>query len=304
MIEQLWIVVVLVAAGLQTARNAGQKHLSGRMSALSATWVRFGFGLPFAVGYLVWAVLWFDLELPALGAAFLVPAVFAAVLQISGTVLLVILFRLRNFAVGSTYVRTEAIIAAAIGTLFFEESLDPFGWGAVVISVAGVVIISMARSGIGGLALVGSVFNPAAGIGLLSGFGYALASFFIRQASLSFEHPNFALTASVTLVTVITLQTAGLGLYILATRPGDFAEIAKLWKPSLFVGVTSAFGSMGWFTAMTIQRVAYVKALAQIEFLFALAVSILFFGERSTPREMIGMALVAVGIVVLVLFAK
>lgn len=302
--EHLWIVIVLVAAALQTGRNAGQKHLGGRMSALSATWVRFGFGLPFAVGYLVWAVVWFDLGVPALGAAFLVPASVAAFLQIAGTVLLVILFRLRNFAVGSTYVRTETIIAAALGTWFFGETLDPFGWGAVVISVVGVVMISMVRSGIGGMALAGSVFNPSAGIGIVSGFTFALASFLIRQASLSFGHPNFALTASVTLVTVITLQTVGLGLYILISRPRDFLEIARLWKPSLFVGVTSAFGSMGWFTAMTIQRVAYVKALAQIEFLFALAVSILFFGEKSTPREMIGMALVAVGIVVLVLFAK
>ena len=61
---------------------------------------------------------------------------------------------------------------------------------------------------------------------------------------------------------------------------------------------------MGWFTAMTIQKVSYVKALAQVEFIFALGVSILFFQECSTRNEMFGMVLVALGIVVLVLFAK
>jgi drug/metabolite transporter (DMT)-like permease len=302
--EHLWIAIVLVSAGLQTARNAGQKHLSGRMSALSATWVRFGYGLPFACLYLAWAVIWFDLEIPALERDFLIPSAMAAFLQVAGTVLLIFLFRLRNFAVGSTYVRSEVIVAAILGTAFFGETIGMVGWTAIILSVAGVVMISVVRSGIGGTTFIGSAFNLSAGIGLMAGLVFALGSFFIREASLSFGHPNFALTASVTLVTVITLQTVALGLYILVTRPSDFLTIAKLWKPSLFVGITSAFGSMGWFTAMTIQRVSYVKALAQIEFIFALAVSVLFFRERSTREEMFGMVLVAVGIVVLVLFAK
>lgn len=302
--EHLWIAIVLVAAGLQTARNAGQKHLSGRMSAMSAAWVRFGYGLPFAILYLLWAMIWFDLEIPELGPDFLIPSAIAAILQVAGTALLIFLFRLRNFAVGSTYVRSEVILAAIVGTAFFGETVGIVGWIAILLSVAGVVMISLVRSGIGGRVLIGSVFNLSAGVGVMAGLAYALGSFFIREASLSFGHPNFALTASVTLVTVITLQTVALGLFILVTRPSDFRAIARLWKPGLFVGVTSAFGSMGWFTAMTIQKVSYVKALAQVEFIFALAVSILFFHERSTRNEMFGMVLVAIGIVVLVLFAK
>ncbi|MDE0810339.1 MAG: DMT family transporter [Alphaproteobacteria bacterium] len=302
--EHLWIAIVLLSAGLQTARNAGQKHLSGRMSALSATWVRFGYGLPFAVLYLVWAVTWFDQKIPELGPNFLIPSAMAAFLQVAGTVLLIFLFRMRNFAIGSTYVRSEAIVAAILGTTFFGETVGLVGWIAITISVAGVVMISLVRSGIGGAVLVGSIFNLSAGVGLMAGLAYALGSFFIREASLSFGHTNFMLTASVTLVTVITIQTVALGLFLLITKPSDFLAIARLWKSGLFVGVTSAFGSMGWFTAMTIQKVSYVKALAQVELIFALGVSILFFQERSTRNEMFGMALVALGIVVLVLFAK
>ena len=58
-----------------------------------------------------------------------------------------------------------------------------------------------------------------------------------------------------------------------------------------------------WFTAMTIERAAYVKALGQIEFVFAIAVSTLIFKEKSTLRELFGMCLVAAGIVVLLLYA-
>ena len=302
--EHLWIVLILVSAALQTARNAGQKHLGARLSALTATWVRFGFGLPFALIYLFCVLHWFDVEVPELGSGFLIPALLAGMLQISSTVLLVLLFRMRNFAIGSTYVRTETIIAAILGSLFFGEVIDFFGWFAITISVVGVIIISLVRSGIKGITLIGSFFDISAVIGLLSGFGFALGSFFIRQASLSFGHPNFALTASLTLVTIITLQTVFLGGFILIWKPKDFIAIGKLWKPSLFVGITSAFGSIGWFTAMTIQRVAYVKVIAQVEFLFALAVSIMFFGERPTFREVIGMLMIAIGILVLLLFAN
>lgn len=302
--EHLWIAIVLVAAGLQTARNAGQKHLSGRMSALAAAWVRFGYGLPFAVLYLWTVLVWFELEIPELGSAFLIPSAIAAFLQVAGTALLILLFRLRNFAIGSTYVRSEAVVAAIIGSIFFGEVIGWVGWSAIIISVMGVLVISGERSGIGGAALVRSIFNLSAGVGLLAGLAYALGSFFIREASLSFGHSNFMLTASVTLVTVITLQTVALGLFLAVTEPGAFRAIAGLWKPGLMVGVTSAFGSMGWFTAMTIQKVSYVKALAQVEFIFALGVSILFFKERSTRAELVGMALVAIGIIVLVLFAN
>ena len=54
--EHLWVVIVLIATALQTARNAGQKRLAEELSAASATWVRFVFGLPIAAIYCL--VLW------------------------------------------------------------------------------------------------------------------------------------------------------------------------------------------------------------------------------------------------------
>ena len=212
--EDLWIPIVLVAAALQTARNAGQKHLSTRVSPWQAAWVRFGFGLPIALIYLVIVLAGFDLPFPPLTGKFLVPALVAALMQIAGTVFLIRLFRLRNFAIGSTFVRTEAIIAAVLGSVVFSESIDLWGWLAIVISVTGVVLISVVRSTTRRTSLLGSIFNASAGVGLLAGFGFALASFFIRQASLSFADDNFVYTAAVTFIVVIGLQTLVLGLFI------------------------------------------------------------------------------------------
>jgi len=303
-VEDLWIPIVLVAAALQTARNAGQKHLSTRVSPWLAAWVRFGFGLPIALIYLVIVLAGFDLPFPPLTGKFLVPALVAALMQIAGTVFLIRLFRLRNFAIGSTFVRTEAIIAAVLGSVVFSESIDLWGWLAIVISVTGVVLISVVRSTVRRTSLLGSIFNASAGVGLLAGFGFALASFFIRQASLSFADDNFVYTAAVPFIVVIGLQTLVLGLFIGLFERQEFRKLLGVWRPSLFVGVTSAIGSIGWFTAMTIQRVSFVKALAQIEFVFALFVAILVFKEHPTRVEILGMVLIAIGIVVLLLFAR
>ena len=302
--EHLWIAIVLVSAALQTARNAGQKYLSGHLSALSATWIRFVFGLPFALLYLSILINYSPFKLDILNQDFLVSCALAALCQLSGTAFLIILFRLRNFAIGSTYVRTEVVVAAFIGTVFFDELISVMGWVAIFISVSGVIIISFIKFNIGKLNSFQKLFDASAGVGLLSGSGFALGSFFIREASLSFKDDNFLVTAAITLVVVLSFQTIGLGFYILIKQPKEFYAILNLWRPSLFVGFTSALGSIGWFTAMTIQRVAYVKALAQVEFIFALLVSIFLFGEKPTRQEVLGMSLVVVGIVVLVLFAK
>ena len=52
-------------------------------------------------------------KLDLLNQNFLLPCALAALCQLSGTAFLILLFRLRNFAIGSTYVRTEVLIAAA-----------------------------------------------------------------------------------------------------------------------------------------------------------------------------------------------
>ena len=54
--------------------------------------------------------------------------------------------------------------------------------------------------------------------------------------------------------------------------------------------------------AMTLQNAAYVRALGQIELLFAFAVSYLVFRERSSSWELFGIVLVTIGILALVLW--
>lgn len=301
MSDHLWIFLTLFAVVMQTVRTAGQKHLTAHMDAAAATLVRFLFGLPFAAAYLFLVTRVYQVSLPETNAIFWLFAVIASVTQVVATALLVHLFSLRNFAVGTTYVRTEAFLTALLGALLFGELITLAGWFAILISVSGVVVLTIARTQMDAINLIERLWNRAAAVGLASGLCFALASLSLRKASLSLEAGNFQLSAGVTLVTMVTIQTAMTAAYVGIRSGHQFRVIATRWRTCLFVGLTSALGSIGWFTAMTLERAAYVKALGQVEFLFALAVSSLFFKERSNALELSGMTLVAAGVLVLVL---
>ena len=288
---------------MQTVRTAGQKHLTRHLDPISVTLVRFLFGLPFAALYLACVAVGSGKSLPALNPTFMTFTVLGGVAQIVATVLLIHLFSLRNFAVGSTYARTEAFLTAFIGALFFGEWISVQGWVAIIISVSGVVVLTIARSQVQSSSMLGRLWNRTAAFGLGSGLGFALASLSIRKASLSFGIDDFLLSAGVTLVAMVFLQTVIMMIYVAVRLPTQFTIIAREWRVSLFVGITSALGSIGWFTAMTVERAAYVKSLGQVEFVFALMISTLFFRERTTGLELLGMMLVAGGVVILLLAA-
>src|SRR5690606_8972194 len=116
-------------------------------------------GLHFGTGY----------PMPRLNAGFIFWVLLGGVGQIIATLLLVHLFSLRNFTVGTAYSRTEPAQAALFGLVFLSESADPRALFAIAISVVGVMLISVARTAINPVSFLTSVFAPPALIGLASG---------------------------------------------------------------------------------------------------------------------------------------
>jgi len=99
------------------------------------------------------------------------------------------------------------------------------------------------------------------------------------------------------------MQSTMLGCYVVLKERAQLPVMLREWRVGAFVGATSALGSIGWFTAFTLQKASFVKALGQIEFIFTLAISVLFFREKSPAGELVGMALVVAGIVYLLAVA-
>ena len=298
-----WVYLTLMAAAVQSVRTGGQKYLTRHMSTFAGSLVRFVYGLPFVVAYFVILMYAYGREIPEITLYFLSFCLLGGLGQILATALLIYLFSFRNFAVGTTYARTEAFLTAVAGAFIFGEVISLQGWLAITISVTGVIIITVVKTTIDNDNWVTRLWNKSAAVGLASGLGFALASLSIREAALSFGDDTVLFPAALTLLTTILMQSAILGLYIVVRERQQNTIMLREWKVGTFVGITSALGSIGWFTAFTLQKASFVKAVGQIEFIFTLAISILFFRERTSPGELFGMLLVVAGIVYLLVAA-
>lgn len=298
---EAWIAITLGAAFLQNLRSSLQKHLKGKMGTTGATFVRFGFGMPFILALI--AVLHWKLgyAFPTFTAEFGLWAIVGALAQIAATFLLVHLFSHRNFAVGTAYSRTEPAQAAVFGLILLGESVSFGTLFAIAICVAGVMLISVARTNLTLRTVATSIGQRTALIGLASGTLFGLSAVAYRAASLSLGGPNYFVQAAVTLACVITLQTVLMLTWITLRERHELANIARAWKLSLLTGIAGALASLGWFTAMTLQNAAVVKAVAQVEMLLAFATAVFVFREKINRLESLGCLLIAAGVVLVVL---
>ncbi|WP_336055918.1 DMT family transporter [Nitratireductor sp. CH_MIT9313-5] len=298
---ELWIPITIGAAFLQNLRSVGQKHLKGVMGSTGATFVRFGFGLPFAALFVLVLNQVYALPLPRLSADFALWVIVGGLSQIGAQFLLVYLFSFRNFAVGTAYSRTEPAQAALFGLIFLGELASPGAFAAIAITVIGVMLISIAHVPMSWRNLGASVVSRTALIGLASGTLFGIAAVAYRAASLSLGGPTFMMQAATTLLSTITFQTVIMLVWMLWKDRSELARIRQAWRPSLFVGFVGATASLGWFAAMTLQQAAVVKALAQVEMIFTFASTVFFFREKINATEIAGCALIVAGILLLVL---
>ncbi len=292
---ELWAAISVAAAFLQNLRSALQKALTGRVDVLGATYARFLFAAPLAV--LLAAAVIRAAGPPGLGADFVGWALLGGAGQIAAQVLLLRLFRLRNFAVGNAFARTETVQAAILGAVLLGDWLAPLPALGILVSVAGVLLLSTGAGLPGGGAL-----NAAAGLGVASGTAFALSGVSYRAAALSLDwEAGFFARAAVTLAFVTVAQTLAMTLWMRWRAPGAVTAVLRAWRVAAPAGVAGMLASLGWFSAFALAPAAEVKAVGQVELLFSAITARFAFGERASPREIAGMALVAGGIVLLVL---
>jgi drug/metabolite transporter (DMT)-like permease len=297
----LWIPVTIWAALAQTLRNAAQRSLTGELGTLGATLVRFLYGLPFAVAWLVAVQAWRGEPLPVPPAIFYVWITVGAVAQIAATAFLLRVMQERNFALGVAYSKTELIQIAVFGLLVLGDPVSAATAFAIACGTVGVLLLSPADKQHPLRALVTGWATRSAGIGLASGACFAFSVIGYRGAALSLEGSSFLLAAAVSLAIAQLIQTVLLGGWLTWRNPAVVRATFRLWRPSLFAGFMGAAASVGWFTAFAIEPGAHVRTLGLIELLFSYAVSRKIFREKLTTLELSGIALLTVGVVVVTL---
>jgi drug/metabolite transporter (DMT)-like permease len=90
-------------------------------------------------------------------------------------------------------------------------------------------------------------------------------------------------------------------LYLQVKEKGEVNNVLRNWRVAILVGLSGMIGSACWFTAMTLQNAAYVRALGQIELVFTFIVSYIFFREKTNASEFLGILTLVFGILVLLI---
>jgi drug/metabolite transporter (DMT)-like permease len=300
----LWAVFTVIAAFFQTLRNAMQRELTTSLGTVGATHVRFLFGVPFAVVFLLGLVLGTNVPLPRPGWAFWPWVLDGAFAQVAATALMLVAMGERSFVVTIAYIKTEPIQVAIFGLVFLGDIVTWPMMIAILVATAGVIVMStsslplLTRGG-GGERRAGGA-RPTL-LGLASGGMFALSAIGFRGAILDLRLPNYIMAATFTLVIGLIMQAVVLSLYLWLRQPSVLIAIARAWRPSLFAGFTGAVASQFWFLAFALATAASVRTLALVEVLFAQLIARFAFGQKTARRETVGMVLVVCGVVLLIL---
>jgi drug/metabolite transporter (DMT)-like permease len=293
----LWVPATLAAAAAQTARNATQRRLTETIGTVGATQVRFLYGFPFALLFLPLVALLTGEAVPGANGPFLAFVALGALAQILATALMLAAMRERSFSVVTALIKTEPVQTAVFGLAVLGDPLNALTILAILVATFGVLIMSL-KPGTGGLAAAG--WRPVL-FGIVAGAFFALAAIGFRGAIQSLEEGSFLIRATTTLGWGLGTQTTILLVWLgLFDRPALLSSF-RVWRQSLGAGFLGALASQFWFIGFALTSAANVRTLALVEVLMAQAVSHRLLSQATTRREILGMALIVGGVVLLLL---
>lgn len=202
---------------------------------------------------------------------------------------------------GTTYSKTETVQVALLGWLIIGDGLGAVPLIAILVSAIGVMALSVGQTKLSVARLFTGLIEKPTLIGLLCGALLGASVVFFRKAALTLDYDGFVMAAAFTLAVSVVMQTVIMGIYLVIYERRTLVDVLVHWKWSLAVGVCGVLGSIGWFTAFTLENAAFVRALGQIELVFTFIASVFIFRETTNRAEIVGILLVVAGILLLIL---
>lgn len=295
-----WIFYTIAAAILQSFRNLEQKALNKKLDVLTVTWSRFILPLPFAIATVLFTK-------SQINSTFLLYCIITGTFQVAGNIALLKTIKSRNFSVGVAFYKTETLQSMIIGLLLFSQAVSFIGFMAIMITTIGIFLISK-LSFKSKEQFITSIKDPATIYGLLSGFCFSISAFNLKFACdilMPLGYSNFK-ASLIVLMWVICIQNI---IFIIIksyqkTIKEDLKSLFFSENKLAFIKTTllSFVASTCWFTAFSLQKVVYVKAVGQIELVTAILISHFILKEKHSRREMLGIGLTSFGILILIFF--
>ncbi|MAT88838.1 MAG: hypothetical protein CL532_09910 [Aestuariivita sp.] len=297
----LWIWLTIVAAISQTVRGAYQKKLKTPLGDLGASYVRFSYALPFAFIWMFGYAALSGVVLPLMNISFLIWTTIAGITQIIFTVLLVTLFSHRSFAAGTAFSKTEVIQAVLFEAIILGYFVSLQIGIAIMIGVVAVFLLSLAKSSLTLVNLRDSLITRQTAIGLASGASLGFCTVAYRAAADALESDDLVSRASVTAAVSVLIQSILMGIWLWRRAPQQLVASFIYWRQGIIVGLSGAISTACWFTAFSLYAVGPVRAVGQIELLLVLGISVFYFGERPSIKELFAMLLLVISIVMVLL---
>ncbi len=300
---ELWAIIAIIGATAQSLRTVCQKILIPRTGELGASFSRFVYGILFSWLWTFAICLKTDAPLPEMNFLFFVFVGFAAILQIAFTILLIMMFNHRNYAIGIALSKTEVLQTALLEAFLIGYVASFSTLSAIIIGLIGIALLSYQKIEFSDGQKRHLFFSPSHFLGIGSGASLALANIFYFKATILLEGNLLLLDASFTAAIAITLQTIILGSYLILRRPEQLMLCLINWRIGIFIGITAAVSTAAWFMAFAMFHLGAVRAIGQIELIISILFSWLFLKEKITPLEVIGISVLGISIILVLLYA-
>lgn len=286
-----WIAFTITAAAAQSARNAMQRELTTVLGTAGATQVRFFYGLPFGLVFLGVVLAATGESIPRFNAWSILWTAVGALAQAIATALMLAAMREKSFVVTTSLIKSEPVWVALMGLALLGETLGLSLAFGIVVATAGVLWLSWPAAG------AAWSIKPVL-LGLTSAASFAASAVAFKAAFIALPgEPGFIVAATSVMVLSLAMQVAMLLAWMLVANRKLIGAMLRVWRPSLATGLLAATGSQFWFLAFAIESPAKIRTLGLIEIVFAQIISRRIFSQKQSGREVVGMILLLLGVV-------
>ena len=294
-----WVLITVVASLSQTLRSVFQKNIIEDVGVLASAYSRFIFALPFVA---LLAVLFLGAQeivllqtIPLKAWFFLIAA---SICQILFTIILIKLFTLRSFAIGVAFSKTEVIQTTLLEIIIIGFILTSHVFLSIIIGFIGMLFMSKQKL-IGKLGY-NSLFLKQVTLGVSCGIFLGLSSVLYKVALDSVDTDLIYKKVLVLSFLALAFQSVIFGTYIISTEgKQNVLKLFSIWKKGLPVGFFGCAATFCWFSAFSLIDATFVRAVGQLEIVFSVLISYIFYKEKITGFELIGMSLITISILAL-----
>ncbi len=297
-----WVLITAIASLSQTLRSVFQKNLIEDVGVLVSAYSRFIFALPLV---LLLGIIFLSTQdfiiLKTLSLMTWFFLIAASICQILFTIILIKLFTLRSFAIGVAFSKTEVIQTTLLETIIIGFILTSHILLAIIIGFIGMLFMSKQK--LIGTLRYDKLFWQQITLGISSGIFLSLSSVLYKVALDSVTTDLIYKKVLVLSFLALAFQSAIFGVYIVAAEgKQNVLKLINIWKKGFPVGFFGCAATFCWFYAFSLVNATFVRAVGQLEVVFSVLISYVFYREQITGLELIGISLITISILALLGF--